>query len=189
MLFNSPQFVLLFLPIAFAGFAFLASRGWNDGAKLWVVAASLVFYSWWRPENLPLLVGSIAANYAIGRRLVQAPSRGLLTLGIVLNVLFLGYFKYTMFLASAADSLFDAGWTAPRILLPLGISFYTFQQIGFLVDANGGRIKLPRPLDYAAFVSFFPQLISGPITHHREMVPQFDDPRVSARVGTSSRRA
>lgn len=176
MLFNSPQFILIFLPITFAGFAFLASRGWNDPAKLWVVVASLVFYSWWRPENLPLLLLSIAGNFLIGGHLVKRPSQRLLALGIILNCLLLGYFKYSMFLVSSADSLFGNGWSAPRILLPLGISFWTFQQIGFLIDAHGGRIKLPRPLDYAAFVSFFPQLISGPITHHREMVPQFRDP-------------
>lgn len=138
MLFTSPQFVLLLLPLAFAGFALFASRGWNDTAKLWVIVASLVFYSWWKPENLPLLLLSIGVNFLIGRRLVEQPSRGLLALGIVLNCLFLGYFKYTMFALTTLDSLFGTGWSAPRILLPLGISFWTFQQIGFLIDANAG---------------------------------------------------
>lgn len=176
MLFNSAQFILILLPIAFAGFAVLGSRGWSDAAKLWLVLVSLVFYSWWRPENLPLLVGSMAVNFAIGTKLASQPSKPLLAAGIVLNCLFLGYFKYAVFLVETAGSLSGASWTVPRMILPLGISFFTFQQIGYLIDAHGGRAKGRRALDYAAFVSFFPQLISGPITHYREMIPQFNDP-------------
>lgn len=176
MLFNSAEFVLIFLPVTLAGFALLRRFAGLAATKLWIVGASFAFYSWWHPENLPILLFSMAMNHVFGRALERRPVRWLLVAGVMLNCALLGYFKYTAFAVATANGLFDAGWTAPHIVLPLGISFYTFQQIAYLVDAHAGRANGHGALDYAAFVSFFPQLISGPITHHRELIPQMNDP-------------
>jgi alginate O-acetyltransferase complex protein AlgI len=176
VLFNSSAFLLYFLPVVLAGFIFLSSFRWQRLAGAWVTGASLFFYGWWNPIYLPLLAGSMAFNYALGGYLVRRRNRALLIVGIAANVLLLGYYKYTGFLVQAVDQATGLDWTIPNIVLPLAISFFTFQQIAYLVDAHDGTVVEHDFLNYCLFITFFPHLIAGPITHHREMFPQFNDP-------------
>jgi D-alanyl-lipoteichoic acid acyltransferase DltB (MBOAT superfamily) len=178
VLFNSPEFLLGFLPATLIVFFLVGATLGPARAQLWLVAASLFFYGWWRLEFLPLLVVSICFNYAVGRALSRRPRRWLLMLGIAGNLAALGWFKYSGFLAAAIDELTGAGLPIPQIALPLAISFYTFQQIAYLVDANAGNAERTSPARYALFVVFFPQLIAGPIVHHRELIEQFERPDV-----------
>jgi len=173
MLFNSYEFILLFLPVTLGIYYFLGKHNYRI-AITWLVAASLFFYSWWNPAYLPLILLSMMFNYAVGTLLSgRARSRKLLTFGIVGNLGALGYFKYTNFLVDNANILLGTGFNIQKIVLPLAISFFTFQQIAFLVDAYRGETREYSFLQYALFVTFFPQLIVGPIVHHREMLPQF----------------
>jgi alginate O-acetyltransferase complex protein AlgI len=176
MLFNSAEFLLYFLPLAFVGFlltsAFLTFRA----SALWLTLASFVFYGWWRPENLPLLIGSILFNFWLGGQLRRRPSRAVLILGIAANVAILAIFKYTGFAVEVAGDIAGIDWAVPTIILPLAISFFTFQQIAYLVDAHDGAVTEHNFLNYCLFITFFPHLIAGPITHHREMLSQFSDP-------------
>ena len=176
MLFNSSDFILLFLPITFLGFLAIAELRQARIAAAWLTVASLVFYSWWRWENLPLLIASMAVNYTVGGLLIRRPSKVTLALGIAFNVGLLAYFKYTMFVLDTAKELFAGDWQVPHVILPLAISFFTFQQIAYLVDAHAGRVSERDPLNYCLFITFFPHLIAGPITHHREMLAQFSAP-------------
>ena len=175
MLFNSYEFMFLFLPLTFAGFFFLGHRGQKRPATLWLVLASFFFYGYWDVRYVPLLFGSITFNYLTGRQLeIKNGHKGWLWLGIVVNVLLLGYFKYTDFFLGtvnelAGESLFDL----PHIVLPLGISFFTFTQTAYLVDAYRGEAKNESFLTYLEFVTIFPHLIAGPIINHKEMIPQF----------------
>lgn len=178
MLFNSPVFIAGFLPICIAGFYFFGMLGHRQLALAWLVAMSLVFYGWWNVAFVPLLVGSIAFNFFFGRLLARSPSKRLLVTGVLGNVLLLGVFKYTGFIGHTIDETFGVGWHVPEIALPLAISFFTFQQIAFLADTYDGVAQEPRALEYSLFITFFPQLIAGPITHHREMLPQFNDRRI-----------
>jgi alginate O-acetyltransferase complex protein AlgI len=184
VLFNSYVFIFCFLPLVLAGYALLR-RGsnllWPIG---WLVLASLVYYAWWRPEFLLLLLFSITVNFAFGTLIIdgclsRAQSRAVLTIGIAFNLCLLGYFKYAGFLVANADFIFGLHWAVPSIVLPIGISFITFQKIAFLVDAHRGLVRNFTLLNYAFFVTFFPQLIAGPITHHSEIMPQ---------IGPSQRR-
>lgn len=178
MLFNSAEFLFLFLPIALAGFYFIGNQN-RGAALLWLTACSLVFYAVWRPLNVLLIAPSIAINYILARILLawseKHPARGRLVLiaGIIFNLCFLGYFKYMNFFREVANDTFGAGFVMEAVVLPLGISFITFQKIAFLVDVHVGRVSEFRFRDYALFVLFFPQLIAGPIVHYREMMPQF----------------
>ncbi len=180
MLFNSYQFLFLFLPLTLAGF-FLLGRFSRGLALAWIVVASLVFYAWWRPINVPIIAVSLLVNFTIARlmqRLESEPERArlrstLLVLGIAFNVAFLAYFKYTNFILTVAHDLTGTDFVLRNVVLPLGISFITFQKIAFLVDVHAGRIESFRLRDYLLFVLFFPQLIAGPIVHYREMMPQF----------------
>lgn len=180
MLFNSPEFIFAFLPITLAGFFLLGrfSRGLAFG---WVVLASLGFYAWWSPLNVPIIAVSLVVNYAFARlieRLAAVPERkgarlALLIAGVTFNVLFLGYFKYFNFVESALNELAGTNFVIVHIMLPLGISFITFQKIAFLIDVHAGRIEKFTAAEFLLFVMFFPQLIAGPIVHFREMMPQF----------------
>jgi alginate O-acetyltransferase complex protein AlgI len=178
MLFNSYVFIFGFLPVVLAGFYVLGTHR-REWALLWLTAASLVFYAWWRPLNVLLIAPSILVNYLIARVLERtretrpAVARAALVVGIVLNLCFLGYFKYLAFGEQALNDLFGSGFVLTQIVLPLGISFITFQKIAFLVDVHAGRISHFKFREYALFVLFFPQLIAGPIVHYREMMPQF----------------
>ncbi len=179
MLFNSQVFLFAFLPATLAGF-FLAGRFGRGPAGLWLVAASFVFYAWWNPAFLPVLLVSIAFNFlvseAIGRLESRPAAQGwLLGLAIAANLAALIYFKYLFALFGV---LRETGLDLPfaAVALPLGISFFTFTQIGYLVDVKQGTARDRGLLDYLLFVTFFPHLIAGPILHNREIMPQFGDP-------------
>jgi D-alanyl-lipoteichoic acid acyltransferase DltB (MBOAT superfamily) len=167
--------MLAFLPLALGGFFAFGIRGQQRLALGWLTLMSLVFYGWWNPVHVPLLIASMGCNYLLGRRLGQRPSRALLVAGVLGNVLLLGYFKYTGFAVETLDGVFGLDWTVPHIVLPLAISFFTFQQIAYLSDAHDGVAVEHDFLNYCLFVTFFPHLIAGPITHHREMLTQFAD--------------
>ncbi|WP_428485747.1 MBOAT family O-acyltransferase [Rhodopila sp.] len=171
MLFHTTAFILGFLPTCLTGFLLVGRYGGGSWALRWIIAASLFFYAWWSPAHLPLLVGSVLANYAIAWRLRRSlvPRRWLIA-GIALNLLLLGWFKYADFLLHIAAP----GAPPLRITLPLAISFFTFQQIMFLVDTSRTPASAPLPglLPYAAFVTFFPHLIAGPIVRASEIIPQ-----------------
>ena len=169
MLFNSPEFVLGFLPIALAGF-FLAGRfGGTCWALCWLVAASLFFYGWWNPKFVLLLAGSILANYWLAERIQRSGSHRWLACGIAANLALLGWFKYANFMI---HDVLRLDTPELSIFLPLAISFFTFQQIMFLVESFRGDRVTDRLLPYAAFVAFFPHLIAGPIVRPREIMPQ-----------------
>ncbi|WP_237478101.1 MBOAT family O-acyltransferase [Lichenibacterium dinghuense] len=178
MLFNSFVFILGFLPVTLAVFYGIGRFGSRRGAALWLAAASFVFYCWGDPaRNLAVLGASVALNFAVGSRLSLRPDRRLLALGVGLDLAALAVFKYADFAASTADALLGLSVPLPGIRLPIGISFFTFTQIAFLVDCHRGLARDPRPAHYALFASFFPHLVAGPLIHHRAVMPQFDDPR------------
>jgi alginate O-acetyltransferase complex protein AlgI len=184
MLFNSYTFLLLFLPVALLGFLALRRAPFRLGLG-WLVLVSLVYYGvWnpdpgrpWSPKYLALILGSCGANYFLGRSLSRLKhSRSgklLLGLAVAANLILLGYYKYAGFLAGISQDL--TGWpqVVPHIVLPLAISFFTFLQIAYLVDAWKGLTEEYHFTDYLLFVTFFPHLIAGPLIHHREMMPQF----------------
>ena len=176
MLFNSREFLLYFLPIVVIGFYFLAAANRHRAAAAWVTGASIFFYGWWNPVHVPLLLASMIGNYWVGRRLAERPNKALLVVGIAANVLLLGVFKYTGFVMQSLDQALGVDWAVPNVVLPLAISFFTFQQIAFLSDAHDGSAVQHDFLSSCLFISLFPHLIAGPITHHREMLPQFNDP-------------
>jgi D-alanyl-lipoteichoic acid acyltransferase DltB (MBOAT superfamily) len=180
MLFNSYLFVLVFLPVTLAIYLLFIRRGWRKQSFDWLVLASIVFYGWWKWSNVPLLLGSLLFNYLIGTRLGKLNqgklAKALLVFGLTGNLLFLGYFKYANFFLDTADELLGLHWTLTHVVLPLGISFITFQKIAYLVDSYLGLTRGYGFRDFCLFVSFFPQLIAGPIVHHSELMPQFRRP-------------
>ena len=175
MLFNSYEYILLFLPVTAVLYLLLSRLGLARQATLLLILGSLYFYASWRLDFLPLLLDSIVFNYLLGRRLSDHAHRrrGLLALGILANVLLLGVFKYSDFLIDTLNRLMDSGLAPLGLTLPLAISFFTFQQIAYLVDSYRGATREYDFTRYALFVTFFPQLIAGPIVHHSEMMPQF----------------
>lgn len=175
MLFNSYTFLLIFLPLAVLGFHLLR-KGHRSYAFTWLVACSLFFYGYWNPIYVPLVLAACTVNFWIGRYLaVHHGPRGkwMLTAGITGNLLLLGYYKYTGFLQTVIGEVTGTRPQWAEVILPLGISFFTFQKIAYLVDAYRGKTKEYRFLDFLLFVFFFPQLIAGPIVHHGEIMPQF----------------
>ncbi len=190
MLFNSDVFIFVFLPLTVLGFYGLrAGFAGNVPARLFLLVASLVFYGWWRWSFVPLMVASILFNYGIGAALLgsrSAPARRwILAAGIAANLVTLGYFKYAMFFATNLAALAGVDLAIGTIILPIGISFYTFTQIAFLVDAYQRRVRDRSFIDYALFVTFFPHLIAGPIVHHAEMMPQFAATRRGSAVANN----
>jgi len=171
MLFHSLEFILLFLPVVLLVYRGLESFNYLRVAIVWLILASLFFYAYWNWSYVFLLLGSIGINYLLGYGLIYYRSRLLLGGGIGLNLAVLGYYKYSGFFL---ENLSQLGFVSPQfeILLPLGISFFTFQQIAFLLDVYGKKIQLADFSRYALFISFFPQLIAGPIVHYQEIVPQ-----------------
>jgi len=146
MLFNSYVFLFAFLPLTLAGF-FLLGRASRTWAIRWIIAASVFFYAWWRPLNLLIMAPSVLVNFLLARVLQRLgeqgkarASRGVLMLGIAFNIAFLGYFKYANFAAGAVNDILGTGFVLGRIILPLGISFITFQKIAFLVDVQAKRV-------------------------------------------------
>ncbi len=179
MLFNSFPFIFAFLPVVLIGFFGLA-RVSDRLAAGWLAVASLLFYGWGDARFVALLLASIAVNFALGTRIARLraargpqASRPWLVLAIVVNLALLAYFKYAHFFLVNLQALTGHTGALPNIVLPLGISFFTFTQIAFLVDAHRGLAHEYNFTHYALFVTWFPHLIAGPILHHREMMPQF----------------
>lgn len=174
MLFNSIEFLFVFFPLCLA--AYYAARRWvSHQAALGVLSlGSLVFYAWWDVANLPLLLISAVANYLIGLWIASGARFGL-AVGVIANLLALGVFKYANFVLGNAAALAGASHEPVNIALPLGISFFTFQQISFLVDVASGRTKPGKLLNHILFVAFFPHLIAGPLVQHHQIAKQFAD--------------
>jgi len=181
MIFSSTAFILVYLPIVF--FAYFALNRYRliAAGKLWLVAASLFFYGYWSINYIPLLLGSIFFNFVIGCAIsphatglrITTSRKLILGLSIALNLVLLGYFKYANFFIDNLNAVAGTSFHIAEIILPLGISFYTFTQIAFLVDSYKGEAKEYDFVNYALFVTFFPHLIAGPILHHKEMMGQF----------------
>ena len=186
MLFNSNAFIFVFFPLVLFGF-FLIGRHGARMAAGFLALASLFFYGWWSIQALPLLVGSICLNYAFGLHLTPAPGRTdtrrkrLLVGALLLNLGVLGVFKYADFFVGNLNQGLAAVGQVPSIpllqlALPIGISFYTFTQIAFLVDCYQGKVQERSFVHYTLFVTYFPHLVAGPVLHHAQMMPQFADP-------------
>ncbi|EIF50587.1 MBOAT family protein [Sulfurovum sp. AR] len=179
MLFNSYEFIFAFLPLTFFIYFYLNSKRLTEASKAFLVLSSLFFYSWWNITYLPIILFSMLFNYVVGVSLskdkehTKVSKRTLLTIGVVVNVTLLGYFKYADFFIENINLATDGHIPLLHLALPLAISFFTFQQIAYLVDSYRGETKEYNFLNYANFVAFFPQLIAGPIVHHAEMMPQF----------------
>lgn len=183
MLFNSLPFIYLFLPLVALIHFQLGRRGWLETRKLWLIAASLVFYAWGNPKNLAVLIGSLLFNQAVARRLVardpddeSRARKRLLVVGLVANVALLCVFKYAGFAVENFNAILHARVAVPRLALPLGISFFTLQQIMYLMDCYEGLCPGHNLVDNALFVTFFPSVISGPIVRSRDVLPQFSGP-------------
>jgi len=179
MLFNSFAYILLFLPLVLLVYFSLTKRNYVRVSKVWLVFSSLYFYSWWNIIYLPLIVSSLLVNFVIGRTIrgnkanADGFSKLFLIFGVLLNVCLLGYFKYADFFIENFNLLFSSTISPLNLLLPLAISFFTFQQIAYLADCYQDNVIEYDLLNYSVFVVFFPQLIAGPIVHHKEMLPQF----------------
>ncbi len=181
MLFNSYEFIFAFLPITFLIYFYLNHKRLTEASKGFLVFSSLFFYSWWNIAYLPIILSSMLFNYVIGNSLNKETGedhhrltkKSLLAFGIVSNIALLGYFKYTDFFMENFNLAFNTNAELLNLALPLAISFFTFQQISYLVDSYKQETKEYNFLNYALFVTFFPQLIAGPIVHHKEMMPQF----------------
>lgn len=180
MLFNTFVFAVVFLPVALLGY-FMLSKVSLRLSIVFLFVASVVFYVSWDVRYLPLLLGSIGVNFAIGRRIAtvraargERAAKPTLILGLAFNLGLLGFFKYTDFLLSSVAALAGRPYEPYGIVLPIGISFFTFTQIAYLVDAYSGKVREYKPESYGLFVTYFPHLISGPILHHKDMMPQFD---------------
>jgi len=177
MLFNSYVFVFLFLPISLVGYWGLRNIATARAAFGWLVVCSLFYYGWWNPPYTFFIVGSILANYFLGRIIggehSAALRKGCLVTGLAANTVLLVYYKYAVFAASIWNDLTGGTISLGEVFLPLGISFFTFQQMAYLIDSFRGEAREYHIIDYALFVTFFPQLIAGPIVHHGEMIPQF----------------
>ncbi len=183
MLFNSYEFIFAFLPVSVLIFILCQCSGNRRLTSSWLVFCSLFFYAWWNSSYLPLILLSIFINFNLARsmRLLNKmkrlrSSKLVLIAGISLNLLLLGYFKYADFFIGNMRFIVNIEHTSLNIILPLAISFFTFQQITYLVDTYKKQVQPHGLLDYMLFVTFFPQLIAGPIVHHKEMMPQFSSP-------------
>jgi len=186
MLFTTATFVLLYLPVTLIGFYLLGRRS-HSAAAGWLFLSSLFFYGYWMPVFTLLLLVSIGINFWIGLRILQARrgqtadeapapvARLWLVLGLAFNLGLLGYFKYANFFVDNLTAVIGAHWDFPRVILPIGISFYSFTQIAFLVDTCRGKVREANIVHYGLFVTYFPHLIAGPVLHHAQMMPQFGD--------------
>lgn len=194
MLFTTAAFLLLYLPITLAGF-FLIGRRSPAAAAGWLFLASLFFYAYWMPVFTLLLLASIAGNFLAGRRIVaalhcsrQPVAKRWLVLGLTFNLSLLAYFKYANFFIDNVNAVLGVQWGIGAVVLPIGISFYTFTQIAFLVDSYQGKVNEANPVHYGLFVTYFPHLVAGPVLHHAQMMPQFADasiyvPRADRLIG------
>ncbi|MBL4661381.1 MAG: MBOAT family protein [Alcanivoracaceae bacterium] len=183
LLFNSIEFIFFFLPVTFFIYFYLNTKQYFRLSKIFLVVSSLFFYSWWNIVYLPIIIFSMVFNFVIGNILkTQVPialakvvisKKVILTIGIISNLTLLGYFKYSDFFIQNINNAFSTNIALLNLALPLAISFFTFQQIAYLVDSYRTATKEYDFINYAVFVTFFPQLIAGPIVHHKEMMPQF----------------
>ena len=178
MLFNSARFVLAFLPVTLVVFFILGKMERRRLAIAWLVAASMFFYGWFSMRYLAMLMVLILVNFWLGQILArdfrngkQNPYR--LACGIAINLAVLAYFKYANFFIGNVNAGLGTAFALRNIILPIGISFFTFQKIGYLVDAYRGEVEEYDLLEFSLFVMFFPQLIAGPIVHHKQIIPQF----------------
>ena len=173
MLFNSDVFLLLFLPLTILSYLYVVSRFSNHASTVLLIFASTLFYGWWDARLLPLLYSSVFINFLLAKQLQKNKSKLILGLGITINLAIIAVFKYYDFISFNIAFLFEQEFIAQNIVLPLGISFFTFQQIAALVDSYRGDSKPLEVRKYILFVVFFPQLIAGPIVHYRDIAPQF----------------
>lgn len=177
MLFNSFTFICAYLPVCLVLFYQLAKRD-HKAAAGFLAMASLLFYGWWNSRYVLLLVSSICGNFLLSEAIVRnrerpAAARFILAIAIAGDLALLGYYKYANFFVANVDSITGVTWSFPAIVLPLGISFFTFTQIAFLVDCYRNVARERNFLHFLLFISYFPHLIAGPILHHAEMMPQF----------------
>lgn len=172
VLFNSYEFLFIFLPVTLAIFFALGARGFTRAATAWLAGASVAFYGYWNPAHVPLMLGSIVGNYLIGERIRSTRSSALLWIGVCGNLILLGACKYAGFVVDNLNLLLGTHWPVPTQILPLGVSFFTFTQIAFLVDSYRRSTSHYPGLQYGLFVLFFPHLIAGPIVHHHQLIPQ-----------------
>ena len=174
MLFNSYIFLYLFFPIVFSVYYILLRKS-MDLSIAWLLAASLLFYGWWDWHFVPLLLGSIIFNYSSGFAISKLPTykNKLLFASLAINIGLLFWYKYSNFFIHTIGNIFGMESYHLDIILPLGISFFTFTQIAFLVDVWRGDVREYNFIHYALFVTYFPHLIAGPVLHHKEMMPQF----------------
>ncbi len=183
MLFNSFEYIFLFLPASLLLYLFLNRSKLTTLAKISLILASLLFYAWWEASYLLVILISVLFNFTVGAFLARRENipffskKALLILGICANIALLGYFKYMDFFLENLNTLLGTSYPYLNLALPLGISFFTFQQITYLVDSYKKETKEYNFLNYTLFVTFFPQLIAGPIVHHKEMLPQFASKR------------
>ena len=182
MIFSTYQFFLVFLPIVFAGYFILLQFKYARLAKIWLVLASFYFYAQGSTDFFPFFLGSVFGNYICGTSLSKMNNKTqhmekklLMAVGVLANVGLLGYYKYTDFFIQNVNNIAGTDFTLKHIILPIGISFFTFQLIAFLVDSYRSETMNYDVVDYLLFITFFPQLIVGPIIHHAEVVPQFED--------------
>ena len=182
MLFHSYEFLFLFLPITWGVYATLLRFGSVRTAFSWLTLASLTFYGWWNPHLLPLILTSLIVNYGIARaiqgRSGTRTANSLLVAGLAFNIGLIGYFKYAGLMVLTVNEIAGTAFAIPKIVLPLAISFFTFVEIGFLVEAWRGNLRVPSFMRYSLFVTFFPHLIAGPIVNHTDLLPQLVRDRI-----------
>ncbi|MBX3619263.1 MAG: MBOAT family protein [Rhizobacter sp.] len=181
MLFNSYEFIFLFFPVVALVFFALGRR--PALAAGWLALASVFFYGWWTPKALPILLGSVAMNYAFSHRVLpqggasERARRWWLRAALAANLVLLGFFKYANFFIENVNAGLAASGASPipalHVMLPIGISFFTFTQIAFIVDCWSGKVVERNAVHYLLFVTYFPHLIAGPVLHHAQMMPQF----------------
>src|SRR5438105_15862098 len=183
MLITAPIFLLVFLAATVAAYIVVRQPAGPRAVLALLLVASIFFYGWWNPVYVPLLLGLALFNFLVARGITAYRAMGrsdwvsiLLTFGVVVDLAVLGYFKYTDFFIETANTLFKTNFILQHILLPLGISFFTFQKIAYLVDASRGEVEEHDLLDYCFFVMFFPHLLAGPLTPHREILSQVKGP-------------
>jgi D-alanyl-lipoteichoic acid acyltransferase DltB (MBOAT superfamily) len=174
MQFNSIEFLFIFLPATLLGFYLLNNRAGSRAGVAWLAMASLAFFAWWDARYLALIGASMAWNWWMGTRIAATKSKTLLVAAVAVDLAVLGYYKYANFFVDIVGQATGETLVWSKVVLPLGISFFTFTQIAFVVDAFRGKVIERSPLNYLLFVTYFPHLVAGPILHHSEMMPQFE---------------
>jgi len=192
MVFNSFAFIFVFFPLTLAGFLLLKRQG-RQGATVWLLLASLIFYGCWDYRFLPLLLASILFHFWAGQRIIGATTplarKRWMQMAVSVNLLLLAFFKYTDFFIQSANTLTGAHFPLLKIALPVGISFFSFTQIAFLLDSYYGRISAVSLRPYLSFASYFPYIVSGPILNYNDMAPQLASPAATGAAGASPPRA